>query len=284
MPGSAGNGAQGQPPEIVIDAGQSGHGYWREIWRYRELLYFLARRDIAVRYRQTVLGIAWVLLRPLLTVVVFTVVFGRLAGFADGVMPYSLLILAGILPWQLCASALIDSGNSVVNNGPLISKVYFPRLIIPLSSLLASLVDFLVVFLLFLLMMTWNGMPFHPQILLLPFYVLLCLATAFGIGLWVAALNVRYRDFRIIASVLVQLGLYVSPVGFSSAIIPQEWRLMYSLNPMVGIIDGFRWTLLGDQSSLYWPGLAASVAISVILLVSSIAYFRTSEKHFADEI
>ena len=284
MTASAGKGVQEQSPKIVIDAGHREHEYWREIWRYRELLYFLARRDIAIRYRQTVLGIAWVLLRPLLTVIVFTIVFGRLAGFADGAMPYSLLILAGILPWQLCASALIDSGNSVVNNGPLISKVYFPRLIIPLGTLLVSLVDFFVVFLLFLLLMVWNGMPFHPQILLLPIYVLLCLATSFGIGLWVAALNVRYRDFRIIATVLVQLGLYVSPVGFSSAIIPEKWRLIYSMNPMVGIIDGFRWTLLGDQSSLYWPGLAASITMSIILLVSSIAYFRTSEKHFADEI
>jgi lipopolysaccharide transport system permease protein len=284
MPGLAGKGVQGQSPETVIDAGQREHGYWREVWRYRELLYFLARRDIAIRYRQTVLGIAWVLLRPLLTVVVFTVVFGRLAGFADGTMPYSLVILAGILPWQLCASALVDSGNSVVNNGSLISKVYFPRLIIPLSSLLASLVDFFVVFLLYLLLMIWNGMQFHTQILLLPFYVLLCLATSFGIGLWVASLNVRYRDFRIIATVLVQLGLYVSPVGFSSAVIPEKWRLIYSLNPMVGIIDGFRWTLLGDQSSLYWPGLMAAIAVSFILLVSSIVYFRASEKHFADEI
>lgn len=276
--------ASEQSPETVIEHGQRERGYWREIWRYRELLYFLARRDISVRYRQTALGVIWVVLRPLLTVIVFTIVFGRLAGLARGDIPYSLLILAAMLPWQLCSGAMIDSGNSLINNGSLISKVYFPRLIIPLSALVTNLVDFLIASLLFVILMAWYGTPVHVNVLALPFFLLLSLATAFGIGLWVAALNVRYRDFRIIATFLVQLGLYISPVGFSSAVIPSEWRVLYSLNPMVGIIDGFRWSLLGDRTPMYWPGLVLSVVVTAILLGTALVHFRASEKSFADEI
>ena len=271
-------------PTIVIEAGHTERNYWKDLWRYRELLGFLAWRDISVRYRQTILGFAWVVLRPLLTMIVFTIVFGSLAGLSSGTVPYAAMVFAGMLPWQLFTTTLTDAGNSIVNNGGMISKVYFPRLLMPLSAALVSLVDFLVAAVLLAITLAWYGVLPDWRILALPFFILNVLMLSIGIGLWVAALNVRYRDFRFIVTFGLQLGLYISPVGFYSAISPQQWRLLYSLNPMVGVIDGFRWSLLGDTTALYWPGTVISVLLSIALLVSAVIHFRKTEKSFADDI
>lgn len=269
---------------LVIEPGRAERHYWKDLWERRELLYFLALRDLSVRYRQTLLGIAWVVVRPLLTMIVFSIVFGKIAGLSSGDIPYPVLVFSALLAWQLFAGILMDAGNSIVGNGSMISKVYFPRMIIPLSSALVNLVDFFVSFLLFSALMVYYGMIPDWHILTLPLFILLALAISIGVGLWVAALNVRYRDFRFILSFAVQLGLYISPVGFSSSTISGQWRLLYSLNPMVGVIDGFRWALFGNSSSIYWPGLILSVGVAVVLLVFAIMYFRNTEKSFADDI
>lgn len=271
-------------PTIVIEAGHTERNYWRDLWSYRELLGFLAWRDISVRYKQTILGIAWVVLRPLLTMIVFTVVFGKLAGLSSGQAPYPAMVFAGMLPWQLFATTLTDSGNSILNNGGMVSKVYFPRLLMPLSAAVVALVDFLVAAVLLAITLAIYGVLPGWRILMLPLFIANALAISVGVGLWVSALNVRYRDFRFIVTFGLQLGLYVSPVGFRSAIIPEQWRLLYACNPMVGVIDGFRWALLGDATPLYWPGTVLSAVLSVLLLVSAVAHFRRAEKSFADNI
>ena len=269
---------------IVIEAGHTERHYWRDLWSYRELLGFLAWRDISVRYKQTILGIAWVVLRPLLTMIVFSVVFGKLAGLSSGSAPYPAMVFAGMLPWQLFATTLTDSGNSILNNGGMVSKVYFPRLLMPLSAAVVALVDFLVAAVLLSITLGLYGVLPGWRILALPLFIIDALAISVGVGLWVAALNVRYRDFRFIVVFGLQLGLYLSPVGFRSAIIPDEWRFLYSCNPMVGVIDGFRWALLGDATPLYWPGTVVSVLLSVLLLWSAVVHFRRTEKSFADII
>lgn len=270
--------------ELIIEPGKSERQYWRDLWRYRELLYFLALRDILVRYKQTAIGVSWAVIRPVLTMIVLTIVFGRLAGLdSGGPIPYPILVFCGMLPWQFFATAFSESGNSLVSNSGMISKVYFPRLVIPFSSVITSFVDFLISSVIFALLLVWYGFVPSPGILLLPFFVLLAFATAFGAGLWVSAMMVRFRDFRFIVPFVVQFGLYISPVGFSSSVVPDQWRPLYALNPMVGVIDGFRWAILGDYE-LYIPGLAISVAVVTVVIASGIWYFRRTERTFADVI
>ena len=277
--------SQSQTNRLVIEAGRTEAHYWKDLWRYRELFYFLSWRDILVRYKQTVIGVAWSILRPLLTMIVFTVIFGRFAKFpSEGNAPYALMVFAAMLPWQLFANALSETSNSLINNTAMISKVYFPRLIVPGSAVIVGLVDFLISFCLLGLMMAWHRFLPDWRVLTLPLFLLLGLAVALGAGLWLAALNVKYRDFRYIVPFMVQFGLYVSPVGYSSTLVPEKWRFLYSLNPMVGVIDGFRWALLGGESQLYLPGFFLSVGLTLVLLWAGLRYFRSVERTFADMI
>lgn len=268
--------------ELIIEAGRSESQYWKDLWRYRELFYFLAWRDIIVRYKQTVIGFAWALIRPFLTMVVFTVVFGNLAKLPSGGVPYPILVFSALLPWQFFSSALTECGNSLLKNSNLISKVYFPRLIVPVSGVIVSFVDFLISGMILLALMAWYNFVPDWRILTLPLFVLIAFAAAMGAGLWFASLNVKYRDFQYIVPFIVQFGLYISPVGFTSSIVPEKWRLLYSLNPMVGVIDGFRWAILGEESKLYWPGLSLSLGLVALLFASGIWYFRKTERTFAD--
>jgi lipopolysaccharide transport system permease protein len=270
---------------IIIEAGLQERNYWRDLWRYRELFYVLAWRDLSVRYKQTVIGAAWAVIRPVLTMVVFTVIFGRIAKLpSDGSTPYPLMVFAGMLPWTFFSSSLSEASGSLIGNASLIGKVYFPRLIVPTATVVVAFADFLISFSILLVMMAWYRFAPGWQILALPGFVLLALVASIGPGLWLTALNVKYRDFRHVIPFVVQLGLYVSPVGFSSAVVPAQWRLLYSLNPMVGVIDGFRWCILGGQSELYFPGLAVSLAIAAFFLWFGIRRFRATEKSFADLI
>ncbi len=273
-----------QSKELIIEAGRTESQYWKDLWRYRELFYFLAWRDILVRYKQTVIGIAWALIRPFLTMVVFTVVFGNLAKLPSEGVPYPILVFAAMLPWQFFAGALAECSNSLISNANLISKVYFPRLIVPASAVIVSFVDFLVSGMIMLALMAWYNFVPNWRILTLPIFIGIAFAASTGVGLWLAALNVRYRDFRYVVPFLVQFGLYISPVGFSSSIVPERWRLLYSLNPMVGVIDGFRWAILGKESNLYVPGFTLSLGLVALLLTSGIWYFRKTERTFADII
>lgn len=270
---------------LVIEAGRTERHYWGDLWRYRELFYFLAWRDILVRYKQTAVGVVWALLRPFLTMVVFTVVFGKLGKFpTEGAAPYSILVFAAMLPWQFFANSLSEASNSLVGNANLISKVYFPRLIIPSSAVITSFVDFLISALILVGMMIWFQFVPGWRILTLPLFIAIAFAAAMGIGLWLTALNVKYRDFRYVVPFIVQFGLYVSPVGFSSSVVPEKWRLLYSLNPMVGVIDGFRWAILGGDVRIYWPGFMLSNGLVLLFLVTGVWYFRRTEKTFADVI
>lgn len=269
---------------LIIEAGRTERHYWADLWRYRELFYFLAWRDLLVRYKQTAIGIAWAVLRPFLTMVVFTVVFGKLAGLSSGNVPYPILVFAALLPWQLFATAFSESGNSLVSNSGLISKVYFPRLVIPMSAVVVSLADFFISLAILVALLIWYGFMPGWQILTLPLFMLLAVAAALSAGIWTAALNVKYRDVRFIIPFVMQTGLYVSPVGFSSSVVPEHWRLAYSLNPMVGVIDGFRWAITGASTPFYWPGLWISVVLIGLLFVAGIQYFRRTEKTFADVI
>jgi lipopolysaccharide transport system permease protein len=273
-----------QNPELVIRAGRVERQYWKDLWRYRELFYMLAWRDITVRYKQTVIGIAWALIRPFLTMVVFTVVFGNLAKLPSNGVPYPVLVFSAMLPWQFFANALSECSNSLLSNANLISKVYFPRLIIPASAVITSFVDFMVSGMILLGLMTWYDFVPSWRILLLPGFIAISFAASMGAGLWLAALNVEYRDFRHIVPFIIQFGLYVSPVGFSSSIVPENWRLLYSINPMVGVIDGFRWAILGGDATIYCPGLILSLIWVGLLMISGIWYFRKMEKRFADII
>jgi lipopolysaccharide transport system permease protein len=270
--------------ELVIEAGRTEKQYWKDLWRYRELFYFLAWRDILVRYKQTAIGIAWALIRPFLTMVVFTVVFGQLAKLPSQGVPYPILVFAGMLPWQFFSNALSECSNSLVGNANLISKIYFPRLIVPTSAVIVSFVDFMISIMILLGLMAWYSFIPDWRILTLPLFTLIACAASMGAGLWLAALTVQYRDFRFVVPFIVQFGLYISPVGFSSSIVPEQWRLLYSLNPMVGVIDGFRWAILGGESKLYLPGFGLSLTLVFLLLWSGIWYFRKMERTFADVI
>lgn len=271
--------------EIVIEAGRSDRHYWLDLWRYRELFRVLAWRDLSVRYKQTVIGVVWALIRPFLTMIVFTIVFGRIAKLpTDGNAPYALMVFAGILPWSFFSSGLSEAANSLINNDKLINKVYFPRLIVPIATVVVAFVDFLISFCILLGLMVWYRYLPDWRIVFLPIFTLLTFLASVGPSLWITALNVKYRDFRYIIPFIVQLGLYVSPVGSSSSVVPDQWRLLYSLNPMVGVIDGFRWCIIGGQSELYFPGLLASVAVTAFFLWFGIRQFRKTEKSFADLI
>lgn len=271
--------------ELIIESGRSELHYWRDLWRYRELLQVLAWRDIAVRYKQTVIGAAWALIRPFLTMVIFTVIFSKLAKLpSDGTAPYALMVFAGMLPWTFFAGALSEASNSLTGNAGLITKVYFPRLIVPIAAVMVAFVDFLISSSIMLTLMIWYKFMPGWQVLLLPVFAVIAFIASLGIGAWITALNVKYRDFRHVVPFIVQLGLYVSPVGFSSSIIPDQWRLAYSLNPMVGVIDGFRWCLLGGESQLYLPGVWLSVGVTAFFLWFGIRQFRKMEKSFADLI
>lgn len=270
---------------IVIEAGRSERHYWLDLWRYRELLRVLTWRDLSVRYKQTVFGVLWALLRPVLTTLVFTIVFGRIAKLpTDGTVPYPLLVLCGILPWTFVSTGLSDAAISLINNTSLISKVYFPRIIVPIATLNVAFVDFLVSFVVMLSLLGWYGFLPDWRIFFLPVFVCWAFAAALGPSLWIASLNVKYRDFRFVVPFLVQFGLYISPVGFSSNVVPPQWRLLYSLNPMVGVIDGFRWCMLGGEGSLYAPGIFAGVAITLFFAWFGVRQFRATEKSFADLI
>ena len=270
---------------LTIEAGRTEKQYWQDLWNYRELFYTLAWRDISVRYKQTFIGFAWALIRPFLTMVVFTIVFGKLAGLpTEGNAPYPILVFSALLPWQFFSSALSECSNSLIVNANMLSKVYFPRLVIPTSAVIVSFVDFLISGIILLGLMTWFNFVPSWRIITLPVFIAIAFAASMGAGLWLAALNVEYRDFRYVVPFLVQFGLYISPVGFSSNVVPQQWRLLYSLNPMVGVIDGFRWAILGQESVIYWPGFWLSLGIVGLVLVTGIWYFRKMERTFADVI
>ncbi|WP_418791078.1 ABC transporter permease [Phosphitispora sp. TUW77] len=269
--------------EIIIEPGRKFEQYWRDLWNYRELFYFLAWRDILVRYKQTVIGVAWSVIRPLLTMIVFTVVFGKLAKMPSEGAPYPILVYAAMLPWQFFASSLSESSNSLIVNANMLSKVYFPRLIVPASTVIVSTVDFLISFVILIILMIWYKFVPDIQILVLPLFFLQALTASLGFGLWLAALNVKYRDFRYVVPFIIQFGLYISPIGFSSSIVPDQWRLLYSINPMVGVIDGFRWAILGNVE-FYWQGFLLSIGLTVLIFVFGLRYFRKTERSFADVI
>ena len=270
---------------LILEAGRADRQYWLDLWRYRELFFILAWRDVAIRYKQTVIGLAWAFVRPFMTMVVFTVVFGKIARLpTEGTAPYAVLVFAGLLPWTLASSILNDASGSVTGNGQLVSKVYFPRLIIPLATVLVGLIDFAVSLIILAGVMLWYGVMPDWHILLLPAFALLAVLVAIGPALWAAAMIVKYRDFRFVIPFAVQVGLYVSPVGFSAKIVPPEWLLLYSLNPMVGVIDGFRWSILGGESPLYLPGFVLSLLVTAGMLWLGIRTFRSTERRFADLI
>lgn len=273
------------PNELIIEADRPAYHYWQDIWRFRELFYVLSWRDINVRYKQTVIGIAWAILRPFLTMVVFTVVFGKIAKLpSDGNTPYAIMVFAALLPWQFFASSITGCSNSLISNSNLITKVYFPRLIIPVSTVVTNLVDFLLSFVILIIIMWYYRFSPSWQMLWLPLFFSVSFFASIGLGLLLTALNVKYRDFRIIVPFIVQFGLYISPVGFSSSVIPEKYRLLYALNPMVGVIDGFRWAIMGGQVEMFWTGFLISLLATLLLLATGFSYFRKVERAFADII
>jgi lipopolysaccharide transport system permease protein len=274
-----------QEPVLIIEPGRTEKNYWADLWRYRELFFILAWRDISVRYKQTIIGVLWAIIRPLLTMVVFTVIFSRIAKLpSDGNAPYALMVFAAMLPWSLFSNALSESSNSLISNANLIGKIYFPRLIIPSATLVTAFIDFLISLIILIGMMAYYKFAPGIHILLLPCFIILAMLASLGPGLWITALNVKYRDFRYIIPFVVQFGLYISPVGFSSQIIPEKWRMLYSINPMVGVIDGFRWCILGGNSPIYLPGFILSLFVVAFFLWLGVSRFRRMEKTFADLI
>ncbi len=275
---------------IIIEPGTENSNYWKDLWNYRGLFYFLAWRDILVRYKQTVIGVLWSVLRPLITIVVFTVVFNKLGNFSsEAGVPYAIMVCAGMLPWQFFSNAFSESAGSLVANSNLLTKVYFPRLIVPASSIIVSFIDFLISFVILIVLFFWYHFIPDYRILFLPLFLILATVTAMGTGLFIAALNVKYRDFRYVVPFIIQFGLYISPIGFSSSVIynkdiPQFLKYLYALNPMVGVIDGFRWCILGGSTPLHLNEFIASIVVSVLSLFLGIWYFRKMEKSFADVI
>lgn len=286
--------------DLFIKAGQTEGNYWKDLWRYRELFYILTWRDLKVRYKQTVLGVAWSVIRPLLTMIIFTIVFSGVAGLpSEGNAPYAVMVYVGLLPWQFFANALSESSNSLVGSANLISKVYFPRLIIPTASIITACVDFLISFVLLLILMAVYQYIPSWKIIFLPLFLLVAFLAAFGVGLLLTAMNVKYRDFRYIIPFIIQFGVYVSPVGFSSNIVYEKlskkmiemdmaWLTdylvtLYALNPMVGVIDGFRWSIIGN-AQMNWSMFSVSIFMCLLILTYAIYYFRKTEKTFADVI
>lgn len=269
--------------KLVIEPGRGGRNYWRDLWRYRELMYFLAWRDLAVRYKQTAIGVAWALIRPALTMAVF-VAFRKLVGLDEGTVPDPILVLAAVLPWQFFASALTESSASLIANTNLISKVYFPRLIVPFAAVVTALADFLITLAMLAALMAWYQFAPGWPVVFLPAFVLLALALSLGAGLLLAALNVEYRDFRYVVPFIVQFGLFISPIAFTTQQVPERWRTLYALNPMVGIIDGFRWCILGDAAAIAPDAILMSIAVTFAFVVLGVGYFRSMERGFADVI
>jgi lipopolysaccharide transport system permease protein len=268
--------------EVVIRQGIGERHYWRDLWAKRELIYFLAWRDVIVKYKQTMVGILWVLIRPIFTLMVFTLVFGRIAALPSSNVPYPLLVFSGLMPWLFFAAAVTEVSSSVQSNAALVGKIYFPRLIITISVLMVCLVDYAVSCLLIVVVALWTGYPPDWRILYLPVLTLWVAALAYGLGLCGAALNVRYRDFRHLIPFALQLGVYVSPVGYSANLVPGKWRWVYSLNPMTGIIDGFRWAILGERFDVYIPGMIFSIVATVVVLIVGLYWFRHVERQFVD--
>lgn len=270
--------------QLTIEAGKTERHYWLDLWRYRELFYILAWRDIAVRYKQTIIGVLWAVIRPLLTMIIFVVVFSEIAKLPSEGVPYPIFVFAAMLPWTFFATAFSDASNSMINNANLISKVYFPRLIIPAAAVIVAVVDFMISFIILVALMAWyNYMP-SWHILTLPVFLLLGFLAALGAGLYVGSLNIKYRDFRFIIPFVVQLGLYLSPVGFSTTIVPEQYRLFYYLNPMVAVIDGFRWAISGGKTTINQTEIITSISVVVVLCLIGVVRFRNTEKTFADVI
>lgn len=270
--------------DIIIEPNRTTADFVYELVKFRELFLFMALRDILVRYKQTVIGVAWSVIRPLLSMVIFTVIFGRVAKLPSEGVPYPIMVFSALLPWQYFANSMQSASESFIRASTMVSKIYFPRLILPTSSVLVSAVDFAISFVLMcILMLVYRFAP-SPMIVFMPIFFILATMTALGVGYFFSAVGVRYRDFRHIMPFIVQFGLYVSPVGFSSSIIPEKWRLLYSLNPMVGVIDGFRWCIQGTSSSLYIPGFIISLITSTLILWGGLKYFRKTERTFADYI
>jgi lipopolysaccharide transport system permease protein len=279
--------------ELIIEAGHTERNYWRDLFRYRELFYFLAWRDVLVRYKQTVIGILWAVLRPLLQMIVFTIVFSRIAKLPAEGMPYPVMVFSAMLPWQLFATSLTEGSASLIGNANLISKIYFPRLIVPASAVIVSFVDFAISMVLLAILMIWYQIWPGWPLATLPIFTLMALLASAGAGAWLAALNVKYRDFKYVVPFIVQFGVFVSPVGFSSSTIsattphwiaPEKWRMLYDLNPMVGVIDGFRWSISGGNTPFPWQSLEIAVVTITILVITGIWYFRKTERTFADII
>jgi lipopolysaccharide transport system permease protein len=270
--------------DLVIETSRLQKNYWNDLWKFRELFFFLAWRDILVRYKQTVIGLAWSVLRPFLTMVVFTVIFGRLAKLPSGDVPYPILVFSAMLPWQFFSTSFSDASNSLIGNSNMLTKIYFPRMIIPASTVIVNLVDFFISFLILVGLMIWFHFLPPVTVFVLPLFLIQAFLISMGTSFYVAAVNVKYRDFKYIVPFVVQFGLLISPVGFSSTVVPEEWRLLYSVNPMVGVIDGFRWSITGDASQIYLPGLGMSFGITLLLVVLGIWYFRKMERSFADLI
>jgi lipopolysaccharide transport system permease protein len=268
--------------ELIIEANKSKLNYWKDIWEYRELFYFLAWRDILVRYKQTVLGIAWSVIRPFLTMVVLTIVFGKIAGLPSGNAPYAIMVYAAMLPWQYFSTSFSDSSNAMISNSNLLTKVYFPRIIIPATTIVVCVIDFLISFAILVILMIYYQYAPGWQIITLPLFLLIATITSLGTGFFISALNVQYRDFKYIVPFIIQFGLYISPVGYSTDTISEKWRFIYSLNPMVGVIDGFRWAILGGNSKIYLPGFILSIFVSLVFLFLGIKTFRKMECVFAD--
>ena len=268
--------------DLIIEESRSSRNYWSDLWKYRELFFFLAWRDILVRYKQTVIGLAWSLVRPFLTMLIFTIVFGRLANLPSEGVPYPILVYAAMLPWQFFSTSFNDSSNSLITNSNMLTKIYFPRMIVPASTVIVNFIDFLISFVLFIGLMLWYHYVPAWAILMLPLLFLWVVLVSIGTGFYVAVVNVKYRDFKYIVPFVVQFGLYISPVGFSSNVIPEKWRLLYSVNPMVGVIDGFRWAITGDTRFIYLPGFLLSIAITFAFLLFGTIYFRKMERVFAD--
>ncbi len=273
-----------QPPQLVIEAGHTARQYWLDIWRYRELLGFLTWRDVTVRYKQTAMGVAWALVQPLMSMIILTFIFKKLARLDAGVdVPYPLFVYAGTLPWQFFASILNNSSMSLIGNARLITKVYFPRLLVPFSVVGVSLVDFLISFSLFGLLCVWYQFVPSWRIIFLPLFLLWAAAAAMGVGLWLCSLNVKYRDFKFLVPFMLQFGLYLSPVGYNSN-LAEKWQTLYSINPMVAVIDGFRWAILGREVEVHIPGIICSVVLVTFFLVTGYWHFRKVERTFADYI
>jgi lipopolysaccharide transport system permease protein len=269
---------------ICIEAGKANKQYFRDLWTYRELFLFLAWRDILLRYKQTVIGAAWSGIRPLLTMIILVIVFGKLARMPSYDIPYPILVFSAMLPWQFFSNTLTEGGNSLIANSNLVSKVYFPRIIIPTTYLLVSMVDFLISLFLFCILMLFERFVPHWTIILMPIFLLQVTVVSLGLTYLISAMNAKYRDFRYILSFILQFGVYISPIGFSSSIVPEKWRILYSLNPLVGVIDGFRWCITGNAVFLNIPSFLTSLAVTLILFVVGIGYFRSVESMIADVI